>query len=166
MAILGFEFDEIARVISLLETSGLEEIVWEEENRYLTAVSKSTAPASLPLSRNFTPQALPPPVAQRALPRKPKTAAASSGKTAALALDQVALESPMVGVFYRSGKPSDPPFIEVGQTVVKGQVVGILEAMKIFSEVEAEHSGVAVSCPAKDGQLVQAGTPLIILKRS
>ena len=71
----------------------------------------------------------------------------------------------MVGVFYRTGKPGDPPLIEVGQRIVRDQPIGIIEAMKIFSEIPAEHGGIVVAIPANDGQLVQAGTPLVILKR-
>ena len=163
MAILGFEFDDISRVIALFETSDLEEIVWEEESRKLTVRAPQVSPTPAPSSKAALALSAPP--AQRNLPAKSTSPALSSGKNDSLAEDQVALVSPMVGVFYRSGKPGDPPFIEVGQSVVKGQVVGVLEAMKIFSEVEAEHSGVAVACPAKDGQLVQAGAPLIILKK-
>jgi len=72
--------------------------------------------------------------------------------------DQVALDSPMVGIFYRSPKPGSPSFIEVGQYVSVGQIIGMIEAMKTFSNVEAEHSGTVVSFPAKDGELVQMGT--------
>jgi acetyl-CoA carboxylase biotin carboxyl carrier protein len=77
---------------------------------------------------------------------------------------EIALVSPMVGVYYRSGKPGDPPLVEVGQVVVRDQPIGIIEAMKIFSEIPAEHGGTVVAVPAQDGQLVQAGTPLVIVK--
>jgi acetyl-CoA carboxylase biotin carboxyl carrier protein len=71
----------------------------------------------------------------------------------------------MVGVYYRAGKPGDPPLVEVGQLIAKDQPIGIIEAMKIFSEIPAEQGGMVVAIPAKDGQLVQAGTPLVILKK-
>ena len=79
--------------------------------------------------------------------------------------DHLPLVSPMVGVFYRSGKPGDPPLVEIGQVVAKDQPIGIIEAMKIFSEIPAEHSGIVVAVPAEDGQLVEAGTPLVILRK-
>ena len=160
MAILGFEFEEISRMLALMESSGLEEIVWEDENRYLRISSpRSAVPAeaSVPPTQSVSASAPPPrSAAQRAI---------TSKASAALPDDQIALVSPMVGVFYRSGKPGDPPLIEVGQRITRDQTIGIIEAMKIFSEVPAEHGGVIVAIPVQDGQLVQAGTPLVILKK-
>ena len=71
----------------------------------------------------------------------------------------------MVGVFYRAEKAGAPPLVSVGDRVEIGQTVGVLEAMKVFSEFKAEHAGVIVSIPAQDGVLVQAGTPLLVLKK-
>ena len=163
MAILGFEFEEIERIIALMETSGLEEIFWEEGDRSIK-VSAPRIANSLPAPVKQVAGMQAAPNRARLEPR-PSQKAIEATKTPQVQESGVALVSPMVGVFYRSGKPGDPPLVEIGQAVAKGQVVGILEAMKIFSEVEAEHSGIVLSCPAKDGQLVQAGTPLIILKR-
>ncbi len=163
MAILGFEFEEIERIVALLETSGLEEIFWEEGER---SIKVSAAPITSPLPALLMQSAGMQETRTKArLAPHPPQKAIEAIKTPQVAESGVALVSPMVGVFYRSGKPGDPPLVEIGQTVAKGQIVGILEAMKIFSEVEAEHGGIVLSCPAKDGQLVQAGTPLIILKR-
>lgn len=159
MAILGFEIEEISRVLALMASGQLEEIEWEEADRYLkvtgprNAAPAESAPAAPPPVRT---QSVPPPVARKQI-APPDPAPAPR--------DEVALTSPMVGVFYRAGKPGDAPFIEVGQRVVVDQVIGIIEAMKIFSEIPAEHSGVVVSIPAKDGSLVQAGSPLVILRR-
>ena len=163
MAILGFEYEEIERIIALLETSGLDEIFWEEGDRSIKVSAPMIAnPVPAPLTQAAEIQSAP----NRArLSTRPSHKAIEATKTPQVEEAGVALVSPMVGVFYRSGKPGDPPLVEIGQAVAKGQVVGILEAMKIFSEVEAEYSGIVSSCPAKDGQLVQAGTPLIILKQ-
>ncbi len=163
MAILGFEFEEIERIIALLETSGLEEIFWEEGDRSIR-VSAPMVANSLPAPLMQAAGMPTAPNRARLAPHPPQKAIEAT-KTPQVEESGVALVSPMVGVFYRSGKPGDPPLVEIGHAIVKGQVVGILEAMKIFSEVEAEYGGVVSSCPAKDGQLVQAGTPLIILKR-
>jgi len=67
-------------------------------------------------------------------------------------------------MFYRAEKPGGPPLVTVGQHVSIGQIIGIIEAMKIFSEVLAEHAGVVIAVPAQDGQLVHAGAPLIVLR--
>jgi len=161
MAILGFELDEIARLIALVEEGDLDEIILEEEGRKLRIrgpraqrpVATQTAPATTSIVTQAP--ALPPPPRRAATENAPP--AAEEGT--------IALVSPMVGVFYRAGKPGDPPLIEIGQRITVDQPTGLIEAMKIFSEIPAEHGGVVVAIPAKDGALVQAGMPLVIVKQ-
>ena len=76
----------------------------------------------------------------------------------------VALESPMVGVFYRSPSPDDPPFVSVGDIVRVGQTIGLIEAMKVYSEVPSEVSGRVTDTPVESGKLVQQGQPLIFVE--
>jgi len=76
----------------------------------------------------------------------------------------VAVRSPLIGLFYRSAAPDAPPFVEVGDVVEEGQTVCIIEAMKVFNEINAEWSGRVVAIPAEDGKLVQAGEPLVVLE--
>lgn len=73
------------------------------------------------------------------------------------------LNSPMVGTFYRAPSPGAKPFVEVGDTVKKGQVVCIIEAMKLLNEVEAEEDGVVREILADNGQPVEFGQPLFLL---
>lgn len=75
------------------------------------------------------------------------------------------VESPMVGVFYRSPSPADPPFVEVGDRVEAGQTIGLVEAMKVFNEITAESGGVVAKINVESGQLVETGAPLIMLRR-
>lgn len=72
----------------------------------------------------------------------------------------LALESPMVGTYYRAATPEDPPFIKPGDVVSIGQTIGLIEAMKVYSEVPAEISGRVVELVAENGKLVQMGQPL------
>lgn len=74
------------------------------------------------------------------------------------------ISSPLIGVFYRSPSPDAPPFIEVGDTVETGQTIGIVEAMKVFNEITTDHAGTVISIVAKNGDLVQAEQPLIIIE--
>ena len=74
------------------------------------------------------------------------------------------LVSPMVGVWFRAPSPADPNFIEVGDRVERGQTIGLVEAMKVFNEITAEASGVVAEIPATNGQLVETGQPLVLLK--
>ena len=165
MAILGFEFDDIARLLALMEGSDLEEIEWEEAARYLK-VSGARTPQREPTPPEYPQAALTGPKLRKT-PRVSRAGqkAIAAKSPAELPADQIALVSPMVGVYYRSGKPGDPPMVEVGQMVARDQPIGIIEAMKIFSEILAEHAGIVVAVPAQDGQLVQAGTPLVVLQK-
>ena len=155
MAILGFELEEIVRLIQMLEESGLDEIVFKEESRYLRVRGPRTGGSAAPTQNAAPPSAA---RAQRALPPAAPT-------PAGIPDDQIALASPMMGMFYRSEKPGGPPLVVIGQAVSVGQAIGIIEAMKIFSEVLAEHAGVVVAVPAVDGELVQAGEALVVLRK-
>lgn len=73
------------------------------------------------------------------------------------------MESPMVGTFYRSSSPTAKSFVEVGQTVNKGDTVCIIEAMKIMNQIEAETSGTVRAVLVEDGQPVEYGEPLIVI---
>ncbi len=95
----------------------------------------------------------------------PFVGAAPSGVASPFEENLVAVVSPMVGVFYRSPSPSDPPFVEVGDRVEAGQTIGLVEAMKVFNEITAETGGVVAQINAESGQLVETGAPLLSLRR-
>lgn len=76
------------------------------------------------------------------------------------------ISSPLTGIFYRRPAPNEPPFVEVGTHVEAGQVVALVEAMKIFNEVFSDVSGVVVEICAQDGQLVNQGNTLMVIKRN
>jgi len=73
----------------------------------------------------------------------------------------VAIVTPLTGVYYSAASPTSPPFVNIGDTVYVGQVVALIEAMKVFNEVTAEVSGRVVELPAKNGEVVQKGDALI-----
>ncbi|CAN0916802.1 Biotin carboxyl carrier protein of acetyl-CoA carboxylase 2, chloroplastic [Linum grandiflorum] len=113
--------------------------------------------------------------AMQAPPPPPPAAAASPAPAAAkaptLALPPPAkaasahppMGCPMAGTFYRCPAPGEPPFVKVGDTVQKGQVVCIIEAMKLMNEIEADKSGTIVEVVAEDGKPVTIGTPLFVI---
>jgi acetyl-CoA carboxylase biotin carboxyl carrier protein len=76
------------------------------------------------------------------------------------------ITSPLTGVFYSRPAPQEPPFVEVGSHVEAGQVVALVEAMKVFNEIVSDVEGVVVEIKAKDGQLVNQGDTLMLLKRT
>ena len=74
------------------------------------------------------------------------------------------VKSPMVGTFYRSATPGGSPFVEVGQKVNEGDVICIIEAMKILNEIEAEKSGTITQVLGENGQAVEYGQPLFVIE--
>lgn len=74
------------------------------------------------------------------------------------------IKSPMVGTFYRAPSPEAPPFVEVGQTVEVGQVVCIVEAMKLMNEIKSEFKGKVVETAADNGQPVEFGQTLFVIE--
>ena len=74
------------------------------------------------------------------------------------------ITAPLVGTFYASAKPSEPPFINKGDTINQGQSICIIEAMKIFNEIESEFNGKIIDILISDGEPVEYGQPLFTLK--
>ncbi len=165
MALLGYDLDEITRILAMMEDSGLDELIIEEDDRSLKLRGPRRAKpliqtVNVPVAEKTTLLSLP------AAPKTSKKSGASSHKPQTEPnADQIALTAGMVGVFYRSEKPGAAPLVNIGQHVAVGQIIGIIEAMKVFSEVPADHSGVVVAVPAQDGQLVQADSALVILQK-
>ena len=93
-----------------------------------------------------------------------RPARAESGSHARPPEPGIAVVAPLTGVFYTSSSPSSPPFIEVGDAIQAGQVVCIVEAMKVFNEIKSEVAGTVSAFVAQNGQLVQKGDALIRVK--
>ena len=74
------------------------------------------------------------------------------------------IKSPMVGTFYRAPAPDAPPFVESGQTIEVGQVICIIEAMKLMNEIKAETRGRLVEIPVENGDPVEFGQPLFVIE--
>jgi acetyl-CoA carboxylase biotin carboxyl carrier protein len=73
------------------------------------------------------------------------------------------ISSPMTGIYYGSSSPSSPPFVNEGDSVTAGQVVGLIEAMKVFNEIHSTVSGVVKKMTAESGQIVNPGDPLMYI---
>lgn len=88
------------------------------------------------------------------------------GKNAAHEAAEMSLAvlAPLTGVFYTAASPADPPFVQPGDLVQPGQVVCMVEAMKVFNEIKTEIGGTVVAIPPKNGQLVKKGDPLVRIK--
>ena len=97
-----------------------------------------------------------------ALPRAPAPAAEKPAEP--VKTNQIKVTSPIVGTFYRSSSPDKPPYVEVGDTVKKGQVLCIIEAMKLMNEIESETAGKIVQILVENGQPVEYGQPLFVIE--
>lgn len=95
----------------------------------------------------------------RAEAAAPAAAAAEPAKT-----NQVKVTSPIVGTFYRAPAPDKPPYVQVGDTVKKGQVLCIVEAMKLMNEIESETSGKVVQILLENGKPVEYGQTLFVIE--
>lgn len=84
-------------------------------------------------------------------------------ETPAPALQGTPINSPMTGIYYSAPNPGAAPFVKEGDHVTAGQVVGLIEAMKVFNEIVATISGVVTRMEAQDGRLVQPGEPLLYI---
>ncbi len=154
--------DSLRRLAQLVAENGLSELTVEEDGVIVTVKAvveavPQVAPVALALTAH--PHMLPASQAP-AYSETPTTAPAPPARAATT----VALESPMVGVFYRSASPEDPAFVKVGDIVKVGQTIGLIEAMKVYSEVPSEVAGRVTEIAAESGKLVQQGQPLIFVE--
>ncbi len=145
---------KIKTLIDLVQQSGISELeITEGEER--VRISRHAAPGT------YVPA--PMPASTFVLPGDP------TGSATATALGPTepsghTLKSPMVGTFYRCPSPGTPSFVEVGQTVTKGQTLCIIEAMKLLNEIESDAAGVVKAILVENGQPVEYGQPLFIIE--
>jgi len=153
--------EAVRKLAQLVTEHGLSELIVEEAGVTLMVKSSAAVPAgpaaamAVPAHPHLLTQAQSPAYSETPVLTTPKTAPKSTA---------IALESPMVGVFYQSPSPDDPPFVSVGDFVKVGQPIGLIEAMKVYSEVPSEVSGRVVEMPVESGKLVQQGQPLIFVE--
>ena len=149
---------KVKKLIELLEASSVDEIEIKEGeesvriSRNTAAPVMAAAPAMMPAPA--MPQAPAPATAAAPAPA-PEPAAASGAENA--------LRSPMVGTFYRSPSPDAAPFVEVGQSVRAGDVLCIVEAMKMMNQIEADRAGTVTAIHVENGEPVEFDQPLITI---
>lgn len=145
----------IKKLIELLDSSGVAEIEVKEGD---TAVRISRMPSTMPVMQQ--------PMAQPMMSVAPVAAPAQAPAAAPQtnAMSGHAVTSPMVGTFYRSASPDSKPFVEVGQSVKEGDTICIIEAMKMFNQIEADKSGIVKAILCENGQPVEFDQPLVIIE--
>ena len=147
---------KVKKLIELLEESNIGEIEIKEGEESVRISRQGTAPA--PVAYAPPAQAAPAP-AQAPAAASPAIEVPTQDSVAPV-IDNAAL-SPMVGTFYRSPGPDAAAFVEVGQTVRVGDVLCIVEAMKMMNQIEADRAGAVTAIHVENGQAVEFDQPLI-----
>ena len=160
------EFKQIQELIKIINKSNISELSVEEGDFKITIKQAQTSETqyvavqapSMPMQQ-ATMQAAPQPAALAAAQATPQPAA-----QAAVNDKLITVKSPMIGTFYRSSAPDKPPFVNVGDDIKQGQVVCIIEAMKLFNEIESELSGKIVKVLVDDASPVEYDQPLFLVE--
>ncbi|MFK7855946.1 MAG: acetyl-CoA carboxylase biotin carboxyl carrier protein [Granulosicoccus sp.] len=153
---------KIKKLIELLEDSDVSEIeIVEGEESVRIARSSGVSYAAAPAVQPTYAASAPAPAPVAATPAAATAAPVDAGND--MLPPGTIIESPMVGTFYGSSSPTAKPFVEVGQSVNKGDTICIIEAMKIMNQIEAETSGTVRAILVEDGQPVEFGEPLIVI---
>ncbi len=148
---------KVKKLIELLEESNIDEIeIKEGEESVRISRNGTSIPISYPAPAYAAPVAAPavPIAAPAATPAEADAASSHSGHV---------VKSPMVGTFYQSPSPGSPSFIEVGKHVKVGDVICIVEAMKMMNQIEADKAGVIEAILVEDGQPVEFDQPLVTI---
>ncbi|OOQ61240.1 acetyl-CoA carboxylase biotin carboxyl carrier protein [Mucilaginibacter pedocola] len=156
------DIKQIQDLIRFVSKSGVNEVSIEQENFKITIKTNEAAPAvyhaTIPA---------PAPVAPAALPAAAPVAAAPAAEAAAPIADTsnyITIKSPMIGTFYRSASPEKPMFVNVGDEINSGSVLCIIEAMKLFNEIESEVSGRIVKILVDNASPVEYDQPLFLVE--
>jgi acetyl-CoA carboxylase biotin carboxyl carrier protein len=151
--------NEIQDLIKFVAKSGVTEVEIEQKDFKITIKSekqKADAPIYVQATAPLAAPAAPAPVAPAAAPAPAAPAASEEDK-------YIVVKSPMIGTFYRSAGPDKDAFVSVGQTINKGDTVCIIEAMKLFNEIESELSGKIVKVLVDDATPVEYDQPLFLV---
>ncbi|MDW8141417.1 MAG: acetyl-CoA carboxylase biotin carboxyl carrier protein [Candidatus Bipolaricaulota bacterium] len=142
---------EIRQLIEIFERSSLSELVLERGGARLTLKregARTAASVHLPTAGTMV---APSPSAPAPAPSAPPP-------------DGYMIKAPLVGTFYRRPAPNEDPYVEVGDRVEKGDIVCIIEAMKVMNEIKTDQAGIVEKILVEDGKPVEYGQPLIVLR--
>ncbi len=149
---------KVKKLIELLDASGMAEIeITEGDDSVRIVRNAAPAPAAF--------QASPvPPIVAEPPPANPPAGDEASASEAESTTSGHVIAAPMVGTFYRAPAPGSPPFVDIGKEVEVGDIICIIEAMKMMNQIEADRSGRIREIPVADGEPVEFGQPLFIVE--
>lgn len=161
------DFKQIQELIKLVNDSNIGEVTIEQKEFRLTIKQKeepATHISSVPgHAASFHPVSFPQQAAQAA-PPAPESVEKSKQEPAGA--NTITIKSPMIGTFYRRPSPDKPNLVEVGDAVIPGKIVCIIEAMKLFNEIESEVKGKIVKILVEDASPVEYDQPLFLVEPS
>ena len=161
------DIKEIQSLIKFVAKSGASEVKLEMEDIKITIRTGSVAPTPETTIVQQIPVAQAP-VAAAPAPAQEAPAPAAPAKEAAAEdnSEYITIKSPIIGTFYRKPSPDKPPFVEVGSQIQKGDVLCVIEAMKLFNDIESEVSGKIVKVLVDDSSPVEFDQPLFLVDPS
>jgi len=160
------DFEQLKRILTLVREHELSELEIEHEGLRLRVRTDTPRPAAAAHPTQAVAGTAPTTGALSAIghaggAQAPGAAAPDTGDTE---IELAVIQSPIVGTFYRSPEPGAPSFVDIGSTVKKGQVVCIIEAMKLMNEIDSEYDGEIVNVYVENGQPVQYGERLFAIR--
>ena len=158
------DFKQIQELIKMINKSNIGELTVEQKDFRITIKQKEEPAQVFSAPMQHTPAQMP---AQPSVISQPQQSpAAEKPKPAAEtpAGNTITIKSPMIGTFYRRSSPDKPAFVEVGTDITPGKVVCIIEAMKLFNEIEAEVKGKIVKVLVEDASPVEYDQPLFLVE--
>ncbi|MBB3045675.1 acetyl-CoA carboxylase biotin carboxyl carrier protein [Nocardioides sp. LMS-CY] len=156
---MGLDLEELAAVMELLADADFTQLRIQQGD-FSLVVSRG-----VPIDDGGTTPAAPAPSPVTVPVAAPVVQEVQPGPASSeLGADEVHVTTPMLGTFYRAPKPGEPPFVEVGTKVGADTTVGIVEVMKLMSSIQAGAEGEVTRVLVEDGQLVEAGQPLFVLR--
>jgi acetyl-CoA carboxylase biotin carboxyl carrier protein len=149
---------KLKKLIDLVEDSGIAELeVTEGEEKVKIVKGGAGAREVVMLPPSAVPVSAPP------VQTAPAVVAPTVAAEAPAVPEGHIIKSPMVGTFYRAGAPGAKPFVEVGDTVKVGQIICVIEAMKLMNEIECDKDGVVKAIMVENAQPVEYGEPLMMI---
>lgn len=155
-----FDLDNLQKLVELMDKFDLNEVKLQKGNERVIlrrGLGGDGCGPMMPMPMQMAPAAMPAPAAAAAAITPVATAPASEENLPSI-------KSPTVGTFYAAAQPGEPAFVKPGDRVKSETVVCIIEAMKVFNQIPAKVSGTIVRCLVKDGDPVDFGQPLFLIK--
>lgn len=159
-----FKVQEIREIIKLVDASSIDEFVYEADGAKVKLKKNGGVTEVVAPKKEVAAPAEVAPAAPAVPTPAPKVEAPAPAAPVADSVELHKITSPMVGTFYQAPNPESPAYVKVGDKVGEESIVCIVEAMKLFNEIEAEITGEIVEILVQDGQLVEYGQPLFLVK--